>query len=57
MNTNLEKYKWGLFYCDSKDSRIIVPKANRYLGWTLNFASPITYLILIAFVLLLIFVG
>jgi len=56
MKTNQENYKWGFIYFDPKDKRVILPKANPALGWTLNFGSPITYLIIVAFVLLLIFV-
>lgn len=56
MDTNPEKYKLGLFYFDPKDSRIILPKVNRMMGWTLNFGHPVTYLILLAFIALLIFV-
>ena len=57
MKTNPEYYKWGIFYFNPKDNRVILPKMNAALGWTLNFGSPITYLIIIAFVLLLIFVS
>ncbi|MBL7970330.1 MAG: hypothetical protein JNL03_02320 [Prolixibacteraceae bacterium] len=49
-------YKWGIFYFNSKDSRTIVPKRSRILGWTLNFANPYTYLIILGiFFLSLIF--
>jgi uncharacterized membrane protein len=57
MKTNPEYYRWGIFYFNPKDNRVILPKMNAALGWTLNFGSPITYLIIIAFVLLLIFVS
>jgi uncharacterized membrane protein len=57
MNTNQEKYKLGLFFFDPKDSRVVVPKVNRTLGWTLNFGQPVTYLIIIAFIALLIYVS
>jgi uncharacterized membrane protein len=57
MKTNPENYKWGIFYFNPKDKRVILPKMNAALGWTLNFGSPITYLIIAAFVLLLIFVS
>jgi len=57
MNTNEEKYKLGLFYFDPKDSRVIVPKINRMLGWTVNFGQPVTYVIIIAFIALLIYVS
>ena len=56
MKTDHEKYKWGFLYFDTKDKRVILPKVNAMLGWTLNFGNPISYLIIIAFVLLLIFV-
>ncbi len=54
MNTNPEKYKWGLFYFDPNDSRVILPKVNRIMGWTLNFAKPVTYIIIIAFIALIV---
>jgi uncharacterized membrane protein len=56
METNPENYKWGFLYFDPKDSRVILPKVNRLLGGTLNFGNPITYIILAAFIALLIFV-
>jgi len=55
MDTNPEFYKWGFFYFNPKDKRVILPKVNRAMGWTLNFANPITYAIVVVFVLLLIF--
>lgn len=33
-------WKWGIFYVNYKDSRLIVPKQVESLGWTLNFAHP-----------------
>ena len=33
-----QNWKWGIFYFNSKDSRLIVPKRINSLGWTLNFA-------------------
>ena len=47
MNKNPNNWK-GIFYFNRSDYRIIVPKNNPYMGWTLNFASPYTYLFLIA---------
>lgn len=44
----------GLFYVCSKDPRIIVPKRNPRLGWTLNFGNVYSYLILAAIIMLLI---
>jgi uncharacterized membrane protein len=39
-------YKYGVFYYNESDTRIIVPKRVKYLGWTLNFARPVSYLIM-----------
>jgi len=47
----------GIFYSNKKDYRIIVPKANPAMGWTLNFASPYTYVIIILIILILVFFG
>ncbi|MCZ4222879.1 DUF5808 domain-containing protein [Pedobacter rhodius] len=51
---NPENWKWGMFYFNRNDSRFIVPKRVQVLGWTLNFAHPISYIIILlilAFVL------
>jgi len=37
---------WGIFYFNPDDSRIIVPKRIEWLGWTLNFAQPISVVII-----------
>ncbi|HLO58609.1 MAG TPA: DUF5808 domain-containing protein [Bacteroidales bacterium] len=52
MKKDPENYKWGLFYFNKYDPRILVPKRNNMMGWTLNFASPYSYLFLIAIVLI-----
>ena len=44
------------FYINRYDSRIIVPKKNKMMGWTLNFGNPYTY-ILIVFVIALIIIS
>jgi len=38
----------GIFYFNRRDPRIRVPKLDPRLGWTLNFANPYTYVIIIA---------
>jgi len=43
----------GIFYVNSKDPRIIVPKSNPSMGWTLNFGHPSTY---VGFVLILLII-
>lgn len=57
MKTNHEKYKWGIIFFDRKDSRVIVPKVNQYLGWTVNFANPLSYIIILGIIAILIFAG
>lgn len=51
MRNDPENYKWGIFYFNPSDARIILPKRNKILGWTLNFASPYAYLILLGIIL------
>jgi hypothetical protein len=37
---NNEKFwKLGLFYFNKQDKRLLVPKRNYLLGWTINFAN------------------
>ncbi|MFK5855695.1 MAG: DUF5808 domain-containing protein [Bacteroidota bacterium] len=43
---NPNNYKYGIFYYNSDDHRIFVPKRNRNMGWTLNFGNHFTYLML-----------
>jgi len=41
-------YWKGPFYFNRKDPRLMVPKLHPSLGWTFNFASPYSYVFLIA---------
>lgn len=53
-------YKWAIFYFNAKDSRILVPKYNKWMGWTFNFANIYSYLIIlgiIAVILITILLG
>ncbi len=50
---NPENYKFTIFYFNPKDKRVIVPKRNRLLGWTLNFGIINTYLLLVSIILIL----
>ena len=43
-------YKWGIFYFNRKDVRVLVPKRLRGMGWTLNFANIYTYLLIICII-------
>jgi uncharacterized membrane protein len=50
MSKNPDNWKAGVIYFNKKDPRIIVPKLNQYLGWTINFASPYAYALIIAII-------
>lgn len=54
MKTSPENYKWGFIYYNPEDSRVMVPKISPAMGWTFNFANPITYIIFIANIILVI---
>ncbi len=45
-------YKYGLFYYNPMDERVIVPKRIRSFGYTFNFARKKAYLLLLGFMLL-----
>ena len=53
MNKNPDNWK-GIFYVNSKDPRIIVPKINPSMGWTINFGHKITYIGIVLIVLILV---
>lgn len=40
LHCNPGNWKLGIFYFCPLDRRVVVPKRNRALGWTLNFARP-----------------
>lgn len=40
-------YRWGFLFYDPTDHRVIVPKRVAWMGWTFNFASPFTYMIIL----------
>ena len=48
--TNPEYYKWGIFYFNPQDSRIIFPKRIPWMGWTLNFANLWSYIIILGII-------
>jgi uncharacterized membrane protein len=55
-NANLnESDVWvHFFYMNRYDSRIIVPKRNKMMGWTLNLGNPYTYVLIIILIALII---
>ena len=46
-HSNPNNWKWGCIYYNKVDKRIFPPKRNKYMGWTVNFANPISILALI----------
>ncbi len=52
MRNDPDNYKWGIFYFNPRDRRLILPKRNFWLGWTFNFASPYAYLLLLGIIVL-----
>ena len=43
----------GIFYFNKMDDRVFVTKRNKYLGWTINFAQPKSYLYLVNLLLII----
>ena len=46
----------GVLYFNRKDPRLIVQKQHPSLGWTLNFANPLTYLTIFLVILVIVVV-
>lgn len=53
-HNNPQNWKWGIFYISPKDSRLIVPKRIKSLGWTLNFAHSSVWTGMILIILILV---
>ena len=50
-----DKYwKWGVFYYNTEDKRILPPKRIPWMGWTVNFANPISIITLVIITVVLI---
>ena len=48
-----ECWKWGVFYYNPMDKRIFLPKRTG-LGFTLNFAHPVSTVIMLALIVFII---
>jgi uncharacterized membrane protein len=46
IETEPNDWKWGVFYFNPNDPRIFVPKRIEWLGWTPNFAQPVSIIII-----------
>lgn len=49
-------WKWGIFYFNKKDKRIFPPKRNPYLGWTVNFANPISIIVMVLLIIVMLLI-
>lgn len=47
-----DNWRLGIFYFNRRDKRIFPPKKIKALGWTVNFANPISVLSIILIVVL-----
>lgn len=47
---NPKNWKWNIFYFNKEDDRIFVPKSVEWMGITLNFANPKSYLALLGMI-------
>ena len=52
-----DNWKWGWAYYNKEDKRIFPPKRHKYLGWTVNFANPMSIITLLLVVFLIVFVS
>jgi uncharacterized membrane protein len=55
-----ENWRYSFFYYNPKDDRLLPPKRNRMLGWTINFANPksiIVFAILLAAVVAILYLA
>lgn len=48
--SNPDNWKLGIFYYNPEDKRIFPPKRNKFLGWTINFANPLSILAFVALI-------
>ncbi len=53
MRKNPDNWR-GVFYVNSKDPRLIVPKLDPGLGWTFNFGSPYAWVTMLLILLIVI---
>lgn len=47
---NPKYWKLGIFYFNRNDKRIFPPKRLKLMGWTVNFANPISIFAIIALI-------
>ena len=52
-----KNWKLGILYFNREDKRLMLPKRIKSFGWTMNFAQPLAYLLLVAIIVIAIAVG
>lgn len=51
----MEQFNWtDPFICDKKDKRLLIPKLYPGVGWIFNFGQPLTWVFLIALVVVIV---
>ncbi len=55
MSKNLSNWH-GPFYFNRKDPRLVVRKIHPQLGWTFNFASSNTYMLILTVIIIIVVV-
>ena len=56
-NNDPDNWFLGVFYFNKADKRLLSPKRFPFMGWTINFANPLSVLFLISLVLLVIVIS
>jgi uncharacterized membrane protein len=55
--TDPNNWKMGMFYYNKEDDRLLPPKRNSSMGWTVNFANPKSYGLLVGFLVITLIVN
>lgn len=53
-----DNWVWGMFYYNKEDRRLLPPKRNPIMGFTINFANPnsvLFFVIMMLFFLMIVF--
>jgi uncharacterized membrane protein len=50
-------WRMGVFYYNKKDKRIFPPKRIQGLGWTINFANPVSIVVILGIIGLIVVVS
>jgi uncharacterized membrane protein len=48
-----QNWKWGIFYYNPEDNRLLPPKKIKSMGWTVNFANPWSILVMLMFFIMI----